>query len=74
MNMWCDLLIIVDNLVLQEENDQIIWSFSSNGRFSVQSLYVVINHRGVVRCPIICFSCVEVKSSIKVAIFSLVIG
>jgi hypothetical protein len=46
MNMWSDLLIVVDNLVLQEENDQIIWS--SNGRFSVQSLYAVINHRGVV--------------------------
>jgi len=25
-----------------------IWSFSSNGKYSVQSLYAVINHRGVV--------------------------
>jgi hypothetical protein len=40
MEMWFELLGIVEvNLI--EEEDQIIWSFSSNGQFSVQSLYVV---------------------------------
>ena len=48
MNMWYDLLSIAENLKLQEDNDQIIWSFSSNGKYSVQSLYAVLNHRGVV--------------------------
>jgi hypothetical protein len=48
MNMWFDLLSIVENLNLQDENYQIIWSFSSNGKYSIQSLYAVLNHRGVV--------------------------
>ena len=30
-----------------EEEDQIIWNFSSNGKYSVQSLYAVSSHRGV---------------------------
>jgi hypothetical protein len=38
MNMWYDLLGIVENLTLHEECDHIIWSYNSNGRFSVQSL------------------------------------
>jgi len=47
MEMWFELLGIVEEVNLVEEEDQIIWSFSSNGQFSVQSLYAVINHRGV---------------------------
>ena len=35
MNMWYELLSIAENLNLQEDNDQIIWSFSSNGKYSV---------------------------------------
>ena len=31
-----------------EEEDQIIWNFSSNGKYSVQSLYAVSSHRGVI--------------------------
>jgi hypothetical protein len=47
MNMWYDLLGIVENLTPHEEYDHIIWSYNSNERFSVQSLYAVINHRGI---------------------------
>lgn len=47
MNMWFDLLSIAESVNLNSEEDQIIWSFSSNGRYSVQSLYGVINHRGI---------------------------
>jgi hypothetical protein len=36
------------SVALTDEEDQIIWSFNSNGRYFVQSLYAVINHRGVV--------------------------
>ena len=48
MNMWFDLLSIVESVNLQEDNDQIIWCFNSNGKYSVQSLYAVISNRGVV--------------------------
>jgi hypothetical protein len=45
--MWFDMLSIVENITLQEEDDQLVWSFSSSGKYSVQSLYAVINHRWV---------------------------
>jgi hypothetical protein len=47
MEMWFELLGVVEEVNLVEEEDQIIWSFSSNGHFSVQFLYAVINHWGV---------------------------
>jgi hypothetical protein len=46
--MWYELLGILENQILNDEEDKIMWSFNSNGKFSVQSLYAVINHRGVV--------------------------
>lgn len=67
MNMWYDLLSIVENLTLQEENDQIIWSFSSNGNYSVQSLYAVINHRGVI--PVFVSAVWNLKIPPRVQIF-----
>jgi len=45
--MWEELSVVGDNIVLNEEDDTITWSFNSNGQFSVQSLYAIINHRGV---------------------------
>lgn len=47
MELWYELVGIVEEIHLNDEFDQITWSFSSNGKFSVQSLYAVINHRGV---------------------------
>ena len=47
MLMWEELSAIGDSIVLTEEDDSIMWSFNSNGQFSVQSLYAIINHRGV---------------------------
>jgi len=47
MLMWEDLSSVGDSIVLTEEDDSIMWSFSSNGQYSVQSLYAIINHRGV---------------------------
>jgi hypothetical protein len=45
--MWFELLEIVEEVVLLEDEDQIIWSYNSNGKYSVQSLYAVINHKGI---------------------------
>ena len=47
MNLWFELVGIMEEISLIDEPDQIIWSFSSKGKFSVQSLYVVINNHGV---------------------------
>lgn len=47
MSLWYELLSIIKDVHLNDESDQIIWSFSSNGKFSVQPLYAVINHHGV---------------------------
>jgi hypothetical protein len=48
MHMWEDLSSVGESIVLTDEGDQIMWSFSSSGQYSVQSLYAAINHRGVV--------------------------
>jgi len=47
MLMWQALSSVGDSIRLTEEEDTILWSFSSNGHYSVQSLYAIINHRGV---------------------------
>ena len=47
MHLWYELLEVVESISLLNEQDQIIWSFSSNGKFSVRPRYAVINHRGV---------------------------
>lgn len=47
MNMWLELCSLVENTSLNNEEDQILWSYSTHGTYSVQSLYAVINCRGV---------------------------
>jgi hypothetical protein len=47
MRMWEELNSIGESINLTEEEDSIMWSFSSSGQYSVQSLYAIINHRGV---------------------------
>jgi hypothetical protein len=47
MNMWLELKQIVSLVELVEEEDSIIWQYTSSGRFSVQSLYEIVNDRGV---------------------------
>jgi len=38
---------VISNVTLSEEDDQMIWSHSSSGKYSVQTLYVVVNFRGI---------------------------
>lgn len=47
MNMWLELCSLVEGTSLNDEEDQILWSYSSNGTYVVQSLYVVINCRWI---------------------------
>jgi hypothetical protein len=48
MSLWEELKVVVESIVLNNEEDQILWTYSSTGKYSVQSLYAIINHRGVV--------------------------
>jgi len=48
MNMWEELRSAMENIELKEEEDHILWSYNSSGKYSVQSLYTIINHRGVI--------------------------
>jgi hypothetical protein len=47
LNLWYELQEIARSIRYSEEPDAIIWKFNSSGKYSVQSLYVVINDRGV---------------------------
>jgi hypothetical protein len=47
MKFWYEVLQIAICIVFSEEEDAIIWQFISSGRYSVQSLYAVINDRGI---------------------------
>jgi hypothetical protein len=46
MNQWHELLEIASSLNLRNEEDAIIWQYSSSGVYSVQSLYTIVNNGG----------------------------
>ncbi|KAJ1272904.1 hypothetical protein BS78_06G238600 [Paspalum vaginatum] len=46
-NVWMEVVQLARTIVLSEEDDTLIWQFSSSGIYSSQSLYKVINFRGV---------------------------
>lgn len=48
MNLWGELCNLVESTSLSYEEDHILWNFTLTCKYSVQSLYVVINHRGVI--------------------------
>jgi hypothetical protein len=47
MQLWYELVQIAGDIQFTDESDVIIWQFNSSGRYSVQSLYVVVNDRGM---------------------------
>jgi hypothetical protein len=47
MNQWYELKQIASRVQFAEEEDSIIWKFNSSGKYFVQSLYAVINDRGI---------------------------
>ena len=48
-SQWYDLMAVVNNLVLTNETDFLVWQLENKGVYSTSSLYHVINFRGV--CP-----------------------
>jgi hypothetical protein len=46
-NLWEEVVNIASSLDLSQEEDELVWQFNSSGVYSSQSLYAVINFRGV---------------------------
>jgi hypothetical protein len=46
MNQWEELIQIASSIEFTREEDTIIWQYSSNGKYSVQTLYAIINDKG----------------------------
>jgi hypothetical protein len=47
MQKWYELEDTVENLVLTDNSDALVWSYNSSGVYSSQSLYAIINYWGV---------------------------
>jgi hypothetical protein len=47
MTQWYELVQIASSIQFSEEPDALIWKFESNGVFTVKSMYVVVNFKGV---------------------------
>jgi len=47
MDAWLEIVQIAESIVFTDEPDAPIWSFNSKGIYSVQSLYAVVNFRGI---------------------------
>jgi hypothetical protein len=47
MQKWYELEATIENLVLTDNSDALVWSNNSSGVYSSQSLYAVINYWGV---------------------------
>jgi hypothetical protein len=49
MSKWLEILQIAESLQFSDEKDVVIWQLSSNGKYSVQTLYAVVAE-GLDRC------------------------
>jgi hypothetical protein len=45
--MWEELVSLVSTIEFDREEDALVWQFQSSGIYSSQSLYAIINFRGV---------------------------
>ena len=48
MNEWLEVLELASTIVYSFDEDALIWQFSTNGIYNSQSLYKIINFRGVI--------------------------
>lgn len=44
---WLDIAELVSSIQLSEEEDEMIWQFNCSSNYSSQSLYKIINFRGI---------------------------
>jgi hypothetical protein len=58
--LWYELIQIASDIQFGDEEDAIIWQFHSSGKYSVKSLYVVINDRGIRQVyTLLCENCLS---------------
>jgi hypothetical protein len=69
--MWEEVVQLASTVSLDDSDGALIWKFSSNGVYSVQSLYKVINFRGIK--PILVSSILEVMKRNQFNICSLIV-
>jgi hypothetical protein len=50
VSLWEELVAIVQGLILSDGEDQMVWKISDSGADSSQSLYAVLNFRGITLC------------------------
>ena len=48
MNDWGEVVQLASAISLSFEEDEMIWCFASNGKYNSQSLYRIINFRGII--------------------------
>ena len=44
---WLEVVQLAETIRFEEEEDALIWQFNSSGIYSSQSLYKIVNFRGV---------------------------
>jgi hypothetical protein len=47
MVLWYEVMQIAQTIRISGEEDNLLWKLESNGSYSVKSLYVVVNFRGI---------------------------
>lgn len=47
MNVWLEIVQLASTITFSDDDDCLIWQFNSNGVYSSQSLYRIINFRGI---------------------------
>jgi hypothetical protein len=47
--MWLELVQIASVVEFIEEDDSIIWQYKSSEKYLMQSLYAIVNNKGVVK-------------------------
>jgi hypothetical protein len=47
MNQWLEVVQIASSLEFSDEQHANIWQFNSVGKYSAQSMYAIVNNRGI---------------------------
>jgi hypothetical protein len=69
MQQWLELRQIVEEVHFEEESDCIVWQYNFSGKYSVQTLYAVINNRDQVYTSLVW----KLSVPFRLHIFSLVV-